>query len=101
MILETAVLNVIAGREDDFERDFAVAGKIIAAAPGYITHRLERCIETPSRYLLLVHWRTLEDHTEGFRRSPEYQTWKRLLHGYYDPFPMVEHYRTVCAAGPE
>ena len=60
--------------------------------PGYIKHELKRCLEKPSRYLLLVTWETLEDHTVGFRHSPHYQAWKALLHSYYDPFPEVEHY---------
>ncbi len=65
---------------------------------GYISHQLQRCIETPSRYILLVRWETLEDHTEGFRRSSEYQEWKNLLHHYYDPFPEVEHYEVVFSS---
>jgi heme-degrading monooxygenase HmoA len=39
-----------------------------------------------------VRWETLEDHTEGFRGSAEYQRWRALLHHFYDPFPVVEHY---------
>jgi heme-degrading monooxygenase HmoA len=60
--------------------------------PGYISHNLRRCIEKPSRYILLVSWEKLEDHTVGFRGSAEYGQWKSLLHHYYDPFPEVEHY---------
>ena len=63
--------------------------------PGYLTHQLQRCLEHDSRYLLLVEWETLEAHTRGFRGSPEYQRWKALLHHFYDPFPVVEHYRRV------
>jgi hypothetical protein len=39
----------------------------------------------------------LEDHTFGFRGSPEYQEWRRLLHHFYDPFPEVEHYEVVAS----
>ncbi len=92
MILEVAILNVIPGQEDAFERAFNTAQTIIASMPGYIGHELKRCVEKPSRYLLLVNWKTLEDHTQGFRGSAEYQEWKALLHHYYDPFPEVEHY---------
>ncbi len=95
MILEVAPLDVIADREVAFEAAFAEAQSIIAAMPGYISHELKRCIEKPSRYLLLVRWQTLEDHTEGFRGSPQYQQWKALLHHFYDPFPTVEHYRDI------
>jgi len=92
MILESARLDVIPGRESAFERDFARAQSIISSMPGYQSHELRRCMETPNRYLLLVRWDTLEDHTVGFRQSPQYQDWKALLHHYYDPIPVVEHY---------
>jgi len=95
MILEVAVLDVRAGSEAAFEAAFEEASPIIASMPGFVSHQLQRCIEVPQRYVLLVNWRTLEDHTVGFRGSPEYQEWKRLLHHFYDPFPMVEHYRLV------
>jgi heme-degrading monooxygenase HmoA len=62
---------------------------------GYVSHDLKRCIEKPSRYILLVNWQRLEDHTEGFRKSPRYRDWKALLHHFYDPFPEVEHYDDV------
>jgi heme-degrading monooxygenase HmoA len=62
--------------------------------PGYISHELRGCLEHSTRYMLLVQWQTLEDHTVGFRGSPQYQEWKALLHHFYDPFPTVEHYST-------
>ena len=65
--------------------------------PGYLSHRVLRCIEADSRYLLLVEWETLEHHTEGFRGSEEYQRWRELLHHFYDPFPVVEHYEPIAA----
>lgn len=98
MILEVATLDVIPGQEAAFEAAFGEAQSIIASMPGYIDHTLKRCIESPNRYLLLVHWRTLEDHTVGFRGSAPYQDWKRLLHHFYDPFPTVEHYMKVLPA---
>ena len=98
MILEVAVLNVRAGQNGEFEAAFRKAQAIIAAAPGHISHELLSCVEKENQYLLLVHWRALEDHTEGFRQSAEYAEWKRLLHHFYDPFPTVEHY--VSVVGP-
>ena len=96
MILEVAVLNVREGACDAFEAAFREASPIIASMPGYLSHEIRRCIETPTRYILLVHWQRLDDHTIGFRKSAEYQKWRALLHHFYDPFPTVEHYeRTV------
>ncbi len=94
MILEVAILNVTADQETAFDAAFHQAAPILANAPGYISHELRRCLERSSRYLLLVNWQTLEDHTIGFRCSPQYQEWKELLHRFYDPFPTVEHYST-------
>ena len=92
MILEMAVLQVKPGRAAEFLDAFRTAELIIAASAGYLSHELHRCVEDPDQFLLLVRWRTLEDHTRGFRGSPEYQRWKALLHHFYDPFPTVLHY---------
>jgi heme-degrading monooxygenase HmoA len=92
MILEQAILNVLSGQTDEFELAFKQAQQIISRMPGYINHELQRCIENPDQYLLLVRWETLEDHTVGFRGSDEYLKWKELLHHFYNPFPKVEHY---------
>ncbi|MCK6624974.1 MAG: antibiotic biosynthesis monooxygenase [Anaerolineae bacterium] len=97
MILEVAILNVREGMTADFEAAFRQASPLIASMKGYISHELQRCLEAPNRYVLLVRWETLEDHTLGFRRSAEYQEWKRLLHHFYDPFPTVEHYEMVLS----
>ena len=95
MILEVAILNVKPGQEAAFERDFAVASAYISSIDGYVSHELQRCVEHESRYILLARWKTLEAHTEGFRKSPQYLEWKKMLHYYYDPFPTVEHYSMV------
>lgn len=91
-VLEVAVLNVKQGEAEAFEAAFAQAESIIASMPGYLSHELRRCLENGHRYLLLVQWQTLEDHTVGFRGSEAYGAWKALLHAFYDPFPTVEHY---------
>jgi heme-degrading monooxygenase HmoA len=95
MVLEHAVLDVRPGQQEQFEAAFALAQPLISSMGGCRSVRLERSWETPTRYLLLVEWDSLEAHIEGFRGSPEYQEWKRLLHHFYDPPPLVEHYETV------
>jgi heme-degrading monooxygenase HmoA len=98
MILEVAILNLKLGQERAFEDAFSQAKRIIASMPGFMALELQRCREKPNRYLLLVKWNKLEDHTVGFRTSPQYQRWKELLHHFYDPFPAVEHYELVFGA---
>ena len=95
MILEVAVLDVIPEKTQEFEQAFSEAQNIIKSMQGYISHELQQCIETNNRYILLVKWQTLNDHIIGFRESQEYQEWKKLLHHFYNPFPLVEHYGPV------
>ncbi|VAW94246.1 Uncharacterized protein YczJ [hydrothermal vent metagenome] len=92
MILEVAILDVKKGKEEDFESAFSQAQTIISSMEGYVSHQLKKCIEKPNRYILLVNWQTIENHTIGFRESKQYQEWKGLLHHFYDPFPEVQHY---------
>jgi len=95
MVLEAAMLHVKLGWEAEFEATFKKASSLIAGMNGYISHELHRCIETPGKYLLLVRWDSLEAHTVGFRNSAEYQEWKHLLHHFYEPFPVVEHFQEI------
>lgn len=99
MILEAAMLQVKKGLEESFEKDFKAASAYISAIDGYRNHKLKRCLEQPNKYILLVEWNTLEDHTVGFRESEEYKHWKAMLHHYYDPFPVVEHFETTFEMG--
>jgi heme-degrading monooxygenase HmoA len=98
VILEHALLQVRPGEAQGFEAAFGEARALIAAMPGFRGLTLSRCLERPDGYLLLVTWDRLEDHTEGFRESPEYERWRALLHHFYDPFPVVEHFVEVLRA---
>ena len=98
MITEHALLPVVPGDEAEFVEAMDRAKAIIASSPGFISLRVARCLERPSCFLLLVEWETLEAHTDGFRNSDAYQEWRALLHHFYDPFPVVEHFETVATA---
>ena len=89
------MLPVLAGREDEFLVAFRTARPLIESMPGFRGLSLSRSVEDPSSFLLLVDWERLEDHTVGFRGSSEYADWKELLHGFYSPFPDVQHFVTV------
>lgn len=97
MIQEIAILTVRARHGAAFERAMSEARPLIATTPGFRGLELRPCLETtdaeaPRRYLLLVRWDRVEDHTVGFRGSDRYDRWRALLHHFYDPFPTVEHY---------
>jgi heme-degrading monooxygenase HmoA len=96
MILEVAVLQIIPGKGNEFEASFWNAQRLLRGMKGYQGHTLQKCLEVPDQYILLVDWENLEDHTIGFRESPAYQEWKKLLHHFYDPFPTVVHYQKLA-----
>jgi heme-degrading monooxygenase HmoA len=98
VITEHALLDVIVGKEDAFLAAMDAAKSHIAGSPGFVSLRVERCVERPSCFLLLVEWERLEDHTEGFRGSAAYEEWRAALHHFYDPFPVVEHFEAVVTA---
>ena len=65
------MLDVKLGQEVSFESDFAKASTYIRGIEGYLSHELQRCVETPNRYVLLVRWETLQSHTEGLSSDEE------------------------------
>ncbi|MDM7831426.1 antibiotic biosynthesis monooxygenase family protein [Cellulomonas edaphi] len=100
-VLEHALLDVRPGQAAQFEAAMTEALPIIQAVPGCRGARVTRCLERPDGYLLLVGWDSVEAHTEGFRGSPAYERWRALLHHFYDPFPVVEHFVRTGIATPE
>lgn len=101
MIVELAILSIRPGQGAAFERAMAEAVPLIAATPGFLGLEVRPCLEAADRYLLLVRWRSVDDHEVGFRGSERYTRWKALLHHFYDPFPTVEHYGAPAVESPE
>lgn len=97
-VLEHAVLQIVPGREEEFEAALVGALPLVAGSPGCRRARVARCMETPGRYLLLIEWESREAHTEGFRSSPAYEEWRGLVHHFWDPRPTVEHFTVVARA---
>lgn len=95
MILEIATLYVSPGRQGKFEEDFSIARQYISSTKGFLGLTLQKSVEQNNKYVLLIKWAKIEDHLVGFRQSAIYAKWKELLHHYYDPFPVVEHYEMV------
>ena len=92
MILEHALITVRPDSHDEFELAVTRARKVISAAPGFRSFALHRGVESPDRYLLLVGWETLEDHTVGFRESPAFAEWRSHIGPFFDGQPEVDHY---------
>lgn len=91
-VLEHALLHVREGREAEFEAAVAEARPLIEASPGFVSLEIRRPTATGQAYLLLVKWRSVADHRDGFRQSDRYQQWRALLHPFYDPMPEVSYF---------
>lgn len=98
MVLESAELLIKAGMEDAFEAGVREAAPLFRRARGCEGMRLQRGIENPRAYRLLVRWQTLEDHTVHFRGSEDFQEWRRLVGHCFDGAPVVTHLDTVLDA---
>jgi quinol monooxygenase YgiN len=95
MITEIAQIEVKPGMESDFEAGVKNAAPIFKRAKGCHGMELHRSIEKPSRYRLFVTWETVDDHTVGFRGSPDFQEWRKLVGHCFASQPEVEHVQQV------
>ena len=95
MILEVALLHIKKDQSELFEKAMKEAQPIITSQKGFIDFALQKCLEKENQYLLLINWETAEDHEISFRKSNDYLKWKALLHHFYEPFPVVEHYKNI------
>lgn len=92
MIVEHALLQVKPGQGAAFEAAMREARPLIAASPGFVAIEVRPAAECTDRYLLRVVWTDIAAHRDGFRGSARYQDWRRLLHGFYEPMPVVEYF---------
>jgi len=97
MILELADIRIQPGRQAEFEAAI-VRGvdTVIAHAKGFIGYEIRKGVEFAERYLLMIHWATLEDHTVGFRQSEAFAQWRAIVGPYFAEPPRVEHFALVA-----
>lgn len=95
MVLEIAQIDVKPGMESEFEKGVAEAMALFRRAKGCESVRLERSIEKPQRFRLLIQWTTLENHTVDFRGSEDFARWRGLVSHCFAGAPEVEHTQTV------
>ncbi|WP_207002803.1 antibiotic biosynthesis monooxygenase family protein [Trinickia mobilis] len=97
MVYEMAHIDVIRGREADFEAAVSKAVPLFTRARGCSGVELHRTVEQPNRYVLMVKWNTVDDHMVHFRESADFQEWRRLVGPFFEKPPVVNH--TEVAVG--
>lgn len=98
MVYEIALLPVKTDQIDAFKRAFREVAHLLSRAKGYEGHQLMQGVETPSHFNLIVQWKTLEDHTQGFEPSSDHQVFMMGLQEYFAATPIVYHVRTADSA---
>ena len=96
MILELADIRILPGQQTAFaEAIHRGLATIVTAAKGFRGGKLSKGIENPERYLLMISWDTLEDHTIGFRQGPLFQQWRAIVGPFFASPPAVEHFEST------
>ena len=93
MILEVADIRIAPGQQAAFD-EAIVRGvtTVIGQARGFRGYKVNKGVESPERYLLMIFWDTLEDHTVHFRQGPLFPQWRAIVGPYFAQPPMVEHF---------
>jgi heme-degrading monooxygenase HmoA len=101
MILEIADIRIRPGQQAAFDEAIERGLRTVAArAQGMQGYKVNKCIESPERYVLQIFWATLEDHTKGFREGPLFAEWRAIVGPFFAQPPLVEHF-TLVVKSPE
>ena len=96
MILEHADIRIDPAQASAFEEAITRGvTTVIAHAKGFKGYKVNRSQETPGRYVLMIYWATLEDHTVGFRQSDAFPAWRAIVGPFFAQPPVVEHMELV------
>lgn len=99
MVLELADIRIHPGQQAEFEQAIELGLNTVASqAKGFQSAKVHRGIENPERYVLHIHWDTLEDHTVGFRQSPLFTQWRAIVGPFFAEPPHVEHFELSHAS---
>jgi heme-degrading monooxygenase HmoA len=97
MILELADIRIQPGKQAEFDAAIKKGVEtVIAKAKGFRGYKINKGIESPERYILMIFWETLENHTVDFRSSPAFQDWRALVGPFFAAPPAVEHYTLLA-----
>ncbi|GAB3654033.1 antibiotic biosynthesis monooxygenase family protein [Glycomyces tarimensis] len=95
MVLEVAEINVIPGQEAAFAEAYRAAREFVAVSPGLRSMRMTQGVESPSRFVLLIEWDSVEAHEQGFRETDRFGKWREAIGPYFAKAPVVEHFGDV------
>ena len=97
MILEIADIRIAPGKQAEFDAALQRGIEtVVSKAKGFRRYQVQKGIESPERYVLLIEWETLENHTVDFRGGPLFPQWRAIVGPYFASPPVVEHFTLVA-----
>ena len=93
MILEIADIRIIPGKAAEFDAAIQRGVETVASkSKGFRGYKVNKSVESPERYLLMIYWDTLENHTVDFREGPLFPQWRAIVGPFFAAPPAVEHF---------
>ena len=99
MILELADIRITPGRNADFDAAIERGVEtVISKAKGFLGYQVQRGIESPERYVLMIRWETLANHMVDFRESAAFAQWRAIVGPFFAQPPQVQHFELVASS---
>jgi heme-degrading monooxygenase HmoA len=97
MILEVADIRIRPGTQSEFDSAIQQGVReVLSKAKGFQGFKINKGIESPERYLLMVFWDALENHTIDFRGSSAFSQWRSIVGPFFASSPQVEHFTLLA-----
>ena len=97
MILELADIRIAPGKQAEFDAAIVRGVQtVISQAQGFMGYKVNKGVESPERYLLMIFWATLENHTIDFRGGPLFPQWRAIVGPFFAVPPVVEHFTLLA-----
>jgi heme-degrading monooxygenase HmoA len=97
MVIEAVIMTIKTDRLAAFEAAMPKAAEVSASTPGYISHEILRCVETPGRYIYIIRWESIDAHLINYRQSPRRDQFRKIIEEFLDKPNFAEHYEAVTA----
>lgn len=91
MVLEVAEIKITPGQEEAFKEAYGTARELVLVSPGLRSMRMTQGVESPSRFVLLIEWDSVEAHEQGFRETDRFPKWREAIGPFFAEPPLVEH----------
>lgn len=88
--------NIAAGQQASFEQAYTSAGKYLQSSPYCLGYKVVHGKEEPNRYIVIIHWTSMDEHLNGFRKSADFMPFFNLVKPFFNSIEEMKHYETTA-----